>query len=223
MAIKTKDFMAFKAETVSEDGFFSGYCNVFDVEDSNGDVVRKGAFVDSLNDWQAKGKMPPFLWQHDKATVLGVWTKLFEDEKGLYGEGQLLINDVAKAKEAHALLKHGAIDGLSIGYYVKEYSIDNEKHVYNLLKLDLREISIVTFPANIDSRIDAVKSHLAKGELPSLSDFEKFLREAGFSKSQATAIAGHGLRQLLGEPVVKETAADQDAKRALEILKNLNI
>ena len=223
MAIQTKDFMNFKAETVSEDGFFSGYCNVFDVEDSYGDVVRKGAFVDSLNEWQAKGKLPPILWQHDKATVLGVWTKLYEDEKGLYGEGQLLINDVAKAKEAHALLKHGAIDGLSIGYYVKEYSIDNEKHVYNLLKLDLREISIVTFPANTDSRIDAVKSHLAKGELPSLSDFEKFLREAGFSKSQATAIAGHGLRQLLGEPVVKETAADQDAKRALEILKNLNI
>ena len=56
MAIKTKDFMNFKAETVSEDGFFSGYCNVFDVEDSYGDVVRKGAFVDSLNEWQAKGK-----------------------------------------------------------------------------------------------------------------------------------------------------------------------
>ena len=86
MAIKTKDFMNFKAETVSEDGFFSGYCNVFDVEDSYGDVVRKGAFVDSLNEWQAKGKLPPILWQHDKATVLGVWTKLYEDDKGLYGE-----------------------------------------------------------------------------------------------------------------------------------------
>ena len=222
MAIKTKDFMNFKAETVSEDGFFSGYCNVFDVEDSYGDVVRKGAFIDSLNEWQAKGKLPPILWQHDKATVLGVWTKLYEDDKGLYGEGQLLINDVAKAKEAHALLKHGAIDGLSIGYYVKEYSIDNEQGVYNLLKLDLREISIVTFPANTDSRIDAVKSHLAKGELPSLSDFEKFLREAGFSKSQATAIAGHGLRSLLqGEPDSK-ISSEKSSGDTAQILAILN-
>ena len=76
--------------------------------------------------------MANILWQHDKATVLGVWTKLYEDDKGLYGEGQLLINDVAKAKEAHALLKHGAIDGLSIGYYVKEYSIDNEQFLSRL-------------------------------------------------------------------------------------------
>lgn len=206
MTLKTKD-ISFKAEAVKDDGFFSGYCNVFDVEDSYGDVVRKGAFIESINDWQAKGKMPPVLWQHNRSEVIGVWTKLFEDDHGLYGEGRLLINDVAKAKEAHALLKHGAIDGLSIGYYTKEYSYDVENEIYNLLKLDLREVSIVTFPANTDSTIDAVKFN--KEQLPSLPEFEKFLREAGFSKSQATAIAGHGLRPLLqGEPDSKDDTAE---------------
>lgn len=219
MTLKTKS-MHFKAEAVKDDGFFSGYCNVFDVEDSCGDIVRKGAFIDSINDWQAKGKMPPILWQHNRGEVIGVWTKLFEDETGLYGEGKLLINDVAKAKEAHALLKHGAIDGLSIGYYTKEYSYDVENEIYNLLKLDLREISVVTFPANGDSRIDNVKSILQKGELPTLPEFEKFLREAGFSKSQATAIAGQGLRKLLGEPDRQQSANDEDAKSALDILNN---
>lgn len=206
MTLKTKD-ISFKAEAVKDDGFFSGYCNVFDVEDSYGDVVRKGAFIESINDWQAKGKMPPVLWQHNRSEVIGVWTKLFEDDHGLYGEGRLLINDVAKAKEAHALLKHGAIDGLSIGYYTKEYSYDVENEIYNLLKLDLREVSIVTFPANTDSTIDNVKFN--KEQLPSLPEFEKFLREAGFSKSQATAIAGHGLRPLLqGEPDSKDDTAE---------------
>ena len=84
--------------------------------------------------------------------------------------------------------------------------------------------SIVTFPANTDSRIDAVKSHLAKGELPSLSDFEKFLREAGFSKSQATAIAGHGLRPLLqGEPDSKISSekSSGDTAEILSILQSI--
>ena len=222
MSLKTKD-MQFEVKAVQDDGFFSGYCNVFDVVDSYGDIVRKGAFVESINTWQAKGKMPPILWQHDRGEVIGVWTKLYEDDHGLYGEGKLLINDVARAKEAHALLKHQAIDGLSIGYYTQKWAFDEQTGNTDLLQLDLREVSVVTFPANTDSRIDTVKSTLEKGELPTLAEFEKFLRDAGFSKSQATAIAGHGLRQLLGEPVVKETAADQDAKRALEILKNLNI
>lgn len=220
MQIKTKD-MSFKAEAVKDDGFFSGYCNVFDVEDSYGDVVRKGAFIESINDWQAKGKMPPILWQHDRSTVIGVWTKLFEDDTGLYGEGKLLIDDVAKAKEAHALLKHEAIDGLSIGYCIKESSYDHDNDIYNLLKLDLREISVVTFPANSDSRIDVVKSTLDKGELPTLPEFEKFLREAGFSKSQATAIAGRGLRSLLGEPDGEKSANNTDAQKALDILNRL--
>ena len=74
---------------------------------------------------------------------------------------------------------------------------------------------MVTFPANDESRIDAVKSLLQKGELPTLSQFEKFLREAGFSKNQAVAIASHGLRRLLGEP------KDTDAEKAMAILQQL--
>ena len=214
--IKTKQ-IDFKAQAVRDDGFFSGYCSVFDVVDSYGDVVKKGAFATSLNNWQAKNKMPPILWQHDREKVIGVWTKLYEDEHGLYGEGQLFVNDINKARECHALLKHGAIDGLSIGYRTKKWAYDEQQEVLELHELDLKEVSVVTFPANEDSRIDAVKSTLASGQLPTLSEFEKFLREAGFSKSQATCIASHGLRQLLGEP----TKQDADTQNAINILNNI--
>lgn len=156
MNLETKS-MNFKADSLKDDGTFSGYCNVFDVKDSYGDVVKKGAFISSLNDWQAKGKMPPILWQHDRGQVIGVWTKLYEDDHGLFGEGKLLIDDVAKAKEAYALIKNGAIDGLSIGYRTQKWAWNDDDNVLELLEIDLKEISIVTFPANTDSTVSQVK------------------------------------------------------------------
>lgn len=210
--MKTKN-LTFDTQTVEADGTFGGYCNVFDVKDSYGDVVQQGAFAHSIKNWQDKNKFPPILWQHDTTQVIGVWTHLAEDERGLYGRGKLLIDDVAKAREAHALLKHGAIDGLSIGYLIKDSHFDQQSETLYLTELDLKEVSVVTFPANDESRIDAVKSLLEKGQLPTLSQFEKFLREAGFSKNQAVAIASHGLRKLLGEP--------KDAETALAILQTI--
>lgn len=221
--LKTKD-INFDVKAIDEDGFFSGYCSVFDVEDSYGDVVKAGAYADTIKAWTEKGKMPPILWQHNRSEVIGVWTKLTEDEKGLYGEGRLLVKDVAKAREAHALMKHGAIDGLSIGYRVQKWSYNEDEDVLELLAIDLKEVSIVTFPANDESLVDNIKSKLEKGDLPTLPEFEKFLRDAGgFSKSQATAIAGHGLRSLTqGEPEDTK-AADTDMGDALTILQNINL
>ena len=196
-----KKDLSFEIKAVSDDGFFSGYASVFDNVDSYGDIVRKGAFVESISEWEAKGKMPPILWNHDPSDPIGIYTKMQEDDKGLYVEGKLLIDDVPRARQTHALMKAGVIDGLSIGYRVKEYLYNVDEEVTDLIKLSLREVSIVTFPANPETRIEAVKSRLDAGELPTLPEFEKFLREAGFSKSQATAIAGHGLRKLLSDSV----------------------
>ncbi|KGQ33950.1 MULTISPECIES: HK97 family phage prohead protease [Gallibacterium] len=214
---KIKD-LQFKAQAVKDDGFFAGYCNVFDVKDSYDEIVRKGAFLASINAWQSRGKMPPVLWNHDRNQPIGVWTTLKEDEHGLYGEGRLLINDVAKAKEVHALLMAGAIDGLSIGYRLNKWSYDEQNEILELLDIDLTEISVVTMPANEESRISVVKSALEKGSLPTLSEFEKALRDLGFSKSQAVTVASHGLRKLLnqGEP------DNNHISNAITILKSIN-
>ena len=210
-----KKDLSFEIKAVSDDGLFSGYASVFDNVDSYGDIVRKGAFVESISEWEAKGKMPPILWNHDPSDPIGVYTKMQEDDKGLFVEGRLLIDDVPRARQTHALMKAGVIDGLSIGYRVKEYLYNVDEEVTDLIKLSLREVSIVTFPANPETRIEAVKSRLDAGELPTLPEFEKFLREAGFSKSQATAIAGHGLRKLLSDSVPEA----KSIQNALNILK----
>lgn len=213
-----KKSLNFKLNTIQEDGFFSGYGSNFGNIDSYGDIVIKGAFTETIADWTSRGKMPPVLWNHKYTEPIGVYSKIEEDDTGLYVEGRLLIGDVVKAKEVHALMRAGAIDGLSIGYDTLDY--EREGNITKLLKLRLYEISVVTFPANEESRIDLVKSMLGRGELPTLPEFEKFLREAGFSKSQATAIAGCGLRKLRSDSEAENTNAN-DIHAALKILKGL--
>ena len=204
-------------KAVQEDGFFSGYGAVFGNVDWYNDVILHGAFQKSLQRWEEKGKMPPVLWNHNDGEPIGVYTNIYEDEKGLFVEGRLLIDDVPRAKSTHALLKAGAIDGLSIGYKTKKAN-QQTNGIRELIELDLGEISIVTMPANKESLITSVKSKLEEGELPTLPEFEKFLRESGFSKSQATAIAGKGLRHLLSESEDEKLQA-KSISTALSILK----
>lgn len=206
-----------KIKAVQEDGFFSGYGAVFGNVDWYNDVILPGAFSKSLEKWAEKNKMPPVLWNHNDGEPIGVYTNIYEDEKGLFVEGRLLIDDVPRAKSTHALLKAGAIDGLSIGYKTKKAN-QQTNGIRELIELDLGEISIVTMPANEESLITSVKSKLEDGELPTLPEFEKFLRESGFSKTQATAIAGKGLRHLLSESEDEKFQA-KSISNALNILK----
>lgn len=209
-ALKLRDFdFELKAEDITDDGKFAGYGSVFGVVDSYQEVVAKGAFKASLAELKAKGRVVPVLWQHRAAEPIGVYTKIAEDDHGLRVEGRLLIGDVAQARETLALMKAGAVTGLSIGYWVRKSSYDEKTGIRTLNQLDLVEVSTVTFPANDDARVDAVKFKLAHGELPTLPEFERLLREAGFSRTKAAVVAAHGLPHLLrsesGSPLATDS------------------
>jgi HK97 family phage prohead protease len=216
----TRKSFNFELKAVQEDGFFSGYGAVFGNVDWYNDVILPGAFKASLEKWQSKNKMPPVLWNHNDSEPIGVYTQIYEDEKGLFVEGKLLIEDVPRAKSTYALLKAGAIDGLSIGYSTKKAN-QQGNGVRELIEVDIGEISIVTQPANDRSLITSVKNKLEDGELPTLPEFEKFLRESGFSKSQSTAIASKGLRSLLSESEEQIKEA-KSVSNALNILKGVS-
>ncbi len=201
-------------KAVSDSGEFSGYGSVFGNVDSYGEVVAPGAFAKSLEELSASGRALPILWQHDSYTPIGSWSGLKEDEKGLFGDGSLWLDDAPNAKIAYRGMKAKAITGLSIGYYVVSSDYNEKTGVRTLNELDLVEISIVTNPANADARIEAVKSVIAHGGIPSLSEFERFLREAGFSKSQAAVIANRGLKHLLRS----ESGDDSENPVPLEML-----
>lgn len=214
--MRVRDF-DLEVKSVLDDGTFSGYGSVFGVVDTYNEVVAKGAFKESLRELKAKKRSVPVLWQHRADTPIGIWDKLSEDDTGLMGEGHLLHSEVGQAKEALALMKAGAVTGLSIGYWVRQASYDEKTGIRTLIKLDLVEISLVTFPANDAARVDAVKRKLANGALPTLPEFESILREAGFSKSQAAVIANRGLKHLLDRRESDE-AGDLTALKGLSSL-----
>lgn len=148
---------ALQIKAAGDDGTVEGYGSVFGVRDNYDDVIAKGAFIQSLKDHKAAGTMPAMLWQHDADKPIGVWTEMVEDEKGLRIKGQLAMETV-KGKEAHALLKMGALNGLSIGFMSKEWAYDRDTEVRTLTAIDLWEVSLVTFPANEKARVTNVKA-----------------------------------------------------------------
>jgi Escherichia/Staphylococcus phage prohead protease len=184
----------FHTKEVKDTGEFTGYAAVFDNVDYYRDVIRPGAFTATIADWKARGMLPPILWQHNPQCPIGPHLDMYEDEKGLYVHGKLLVNEIQLAREAHALLKNKVISGLSIGFDVAEEGMqyDGKTNIWNLTKVDLWEDSLVTFPANDQAQVEEVKSALTAGKLPPPSVFEGLLRDAGFSRKQAAYITSHG-------------------------------
>lgn len=184
----------FEIKSIDEQGIFEGYGNVFGVQDHYRDVVEPGAFTKTLQNWQSKGRLPALLWQHDSSKPIGVYESMNEDQRGLHVRGRLLVEDVPLSREAWALLKAGAINGLSIGYstVLEERDINRVNHIK---EIDLWEVSLVTFPANAESTITHIKT---------IREFEKFLRDSGFSKQEALRIASNGFE-------TRRDAADDEA------------
>lgn len=153
-----------KAEEVLEDGTFTGYGSVFNVQDRGWDIVMPGAFAASLAEHKRNSTVPALLWQHDPGEPVGLWVELKEDGRGLWCKGKLL-TEFERGRQAHVLMKHGALSGLSIGYDCRVWEIDQTERngdpyapcIRRLKEIDLWEVSIVTFPMNSEARIETVK------------------------------------------------------------------
>ncbi|MGV6839066.1 MAG: HK97 family phage prohead protease [Planktomarina sp.] len=137
----------------SETLIIEGYASLFGKADQGRDVVQPGAYANSLARLKEDGRNVKMLWQHDPAQPIGVWDDVREDDMGLYVRGRLLA-DVPRAAEAAALLKAGAIDGLSIGYRTVKATKD-ERGQRLLHELELWEVSLVTFPMLPEARVGA--------------------------------------------------------------------
>ena len=124
---------------------FAGYAAVFDRPDGGGDIIRKGAFLESL---KRAGEVP-LLWQHKSGRVLGRIEHLSEDKRGLRVIARL---DDARAG---ALLQSGKLDGLSFGYRVREARGGTHRE---LIGLDLVEVSLVAKPMQRLARVHAVEA-----------------------------------------------------------------
>lgn len=136
-------------------GALEGYASLFGVADQSRDVVMPGAFRASLARRPAGDVR--LLYQHDPAQPIGVWDEIREDARGLYVRGHL-VEEVKRAREVMALIRAGALDGLSIGFHAVKASRDAATGRRKLLEIDLWEISIVTFPMLPGARVSASKT-----------------------------------------------------------------
>jgi HK97 family phage prohead protease len=171
-------------EGVAPDGTFSGYASLFNVVDTDNDVMEKGCFRATLAAARKAKRAPKMLWQHDRREPIGVWTDITEDEKGLRVTGRLVLETDFGAK-AYALLKAGALDGLSVGFHIVKSVRDASRNVRRITEVDLREISLVTFGAMPGALIDGVKS----ATNPNPSTLVAVLNRASLATSLASAAA----------------------------------
>lgn len=194
-------------------GEFAGYGAVFGNIDTHGDVIEPGAFKDSLEEWKARGALPVMKMMHGSAAnpftgsdlPIGVWMDMREDTKGLRVAGKLSGLQTDRGRFNYALMQDGALNGLSIGYKALRLGRTTSAQIKrSLASLKLFEVSLVPQGSNDQAMVDEFKSILDGGELPTVRQFEEFLRDAGhFSKSLATAIAAKATPLLRGEPEIK--------------------
>lgn len=152
-------FCRAQADIQVRDGLrLEGYASLFGAPDQGGDIVAPGAYTKSLS----ADRRVKMLWQHDPGEPIGIWDEITEDATGLYVKGRLL-GDVARAREAAALLEAGAIDGLSIGYRtVRAQKSDTGQRL--LSEVELWEVSLVTFPMLPEARVASAMAPAAKSE-----------------------------------------------------------
>lgn len=167
---------------------FAGYASVFGGVDSYGDTILPGAYKNTIKSRERPIQMR---WNHH-GPVIGKWSIIKEDDKGLYVEGELTPGH-SVAEDVYASLKHGSVTGLSIGYRAVEMrELGDDKR--ELKEIELIEISPVESPADIAAQIGDVKSHIK--EACNLKDYERILRDAGFTRNDATALVS-GIKSLV--------------------------
>ncbi len=165
------------------EGRFEGYASMFNGVDAYGDTIIPGAYKKTIK--RKTGDRPIRMrWNHF-GPVIGKWTDMGEDEKGLYVKGELTPGH-SVAKDVYASMKHGAVSGMSIGYIARS-AREKADGGRELKEIDLIEISVVEDPADLGARITGMKAVI--NELGSFKEIEGWLRDAaGLSRDDATAL-----------------------------------
>lgn len=149
------------------DGEFIAYASVFGNKDLAGDIVMKGAYTNTLAQWDRKGAPIPLLWGHNMADPdynLG-YVDAEQDDRGLKVHGYLDMES-PKSAQTYRLLKSGRVNQMSITYRVVDgaYVMPEgegktyKDAYYEIRELDLFECSIVPVAANQEAEVMAVKS-----------------------------------------------------------------
>ena len=171
----------------SEDPKFfilEGHASTFGNIDLGNDVVQRGAFRDSLK----QNPSVPILSQHDMGNKIGDSIELSEDDIGLFVK-IILPKDDDEVRgrimpQIRSSMKAGRPQEMSIGFFIKEFSFDNDTEIRTLQKIELFEISLVTKAMNPLAQVTDFKS-FKEAQINNIKDIETFLKEGGLSQNEA--------------------------------------
>lgn len=203
-----------KADDISEQGIFTGHASVFDIVDSDNDIIERGAFADTISTGEASDGVMIFAQHDDTKAPIGRTRLLREDEIGLYVEGY--ISDTHEGRDYRTLVKDRVLTRMSIGYIPIEYYYD-ESGVRHLTRIKLIEISIVNYPANNNAIIESYKGGNSMGE--------KQISEKSAAAAEATAATetneGNGSVTLTEERLreIVSDAAKEGAAAAIRAMQ----
>jgi HK97 family phage prohead protease len=202
-------------------GELAGHGAVYANVDDGGDMFAPGAFALSLKKLQTAGRVPSMYMQHGAILgadprPVGKWLSITEDDKGLAVKGQLVGLDTETGKYNHALVKEGAMTGLSVGF--RPIKVDYPKGATGPRRLikeaDLFEISIVDQPMNALARIGQVKA-----EEMTEREMERWLtQDAGFSRSEARVVINQGFKTLMA---MRDAGGSELAQVAEALKRNI--
>jgi len=224
MLHKTLSLSEFDLKFKSDnDAVFEGYASTYYGVDTYGDTIAPGAYDNVIREISEKrARMPKMFENHKKFDLpVGKWLSLGTDSKGLFVAGELTPNH-SRADDLRSSMRHGTVDGISVGIGLAKDDWEDKAGSTGILIKNvslLREISIVTFPADDSARVDlgTVKSELE--HVNDIKDLEAFLRDAGgFSKGLAVAVLARAKQVFGGEP---QTGLDEAATAELKRLINL--
>lgn len=172
-------------------GSFTGYASVFNNVDSYGDIMRGGAFAESIK----TRRQVPLLFNHRMDNLLGKAVNLTEDDIGLRFDGRMTAG-VQLADDTLRHIKAGALDGASIGYRIQPGGAKLDGELREITRVDLVEISMVIAPANKLARVDpaSLKS------VTSVRQLESILRDAGLSREDARTFISSLKKSLDSDP-----------------------
>ena len=217
------------AAQMPSEGVVEGYAATFDrIPDSYGDVIRAGAFADSLKSWQEAGKPIPLLYGHltdDPAMNIGKVIEAHEDERGLFVRAEFDA-DNEKAQYVRKLVQEGRLYQFSFAYEILdagEVTLDDGQKAYELRKMNLFEVSLVQIPANQRAVVTGIKS----GRRNSKADEDELRRVLELAASITTTV-----RALLGDEQDEDTdgpeanaeepeAANAEERKGAEVLTQL--
>lgn len=145
---------------------FAGIASSFGNIDHDNDRMNKGAFDGVISRMrQDENFTLPVLWQHDRNMPIGVYIEIRETDSGLWVKAKLPKDDDFVKGRVMPQLKIGSINKMSIGFILKDWERDS-KGIRDIREADLKEISLVTFPADEHADITEIKSVVPYQDLP---------------------------------------------------------